>query len=109
MITAELTRKIDLLPQESYDKVEIFVEQLIAANSQANKEKAFKIFMDKMTAAEKSVQEEGCYSEEEELADIEANIKALEEIKAMAVSVSENFDYDKELAEAREEKYGRFA
>ena len=29
MITTELTRKIDLLPQESYNKVESFVEQLI--------------------------------------------------------------------------------
>ena len=65
MITAELTRKIDLLPQESYDKVEDFVEQLIALDTQANKENAFKAFMDKMAAAEKSVQENGYYSEEE--------------------------------------------
>lgn len=65
MITAELTRKIDLLPQESYNKVESFVEQLIAVNRQANKETAFKTFMDKMAVAEKSVQEDGYYSEEE--------------------------------------------
>lgn len=65
MITAELTRKIDLLPQESYNKVESFVEQLIEVNRQSNKETAFKTFMDKMAAAEKSVQENGCYSEEE--------------------------------------------
>lgn len=65
MITAELTRKIDLLPQESYDKVECFVEQLIALNARDEKEKAFKIFMSKMSAAEKSVQEKGFYSEEE--------------------------------------------
>ena len=65
MITADLTRKIDLLPQESYDKVEDFVEQLIAVNRQTNRETAFKTFMDKMDAAEKSVQEEGYYSEEE--------------------------------------------
>ena len=65
MITAELTRKIDLLPQESYIKVENFVEQLIASNIQADKENAFKTFMDKMNAAEKSVQENGYYSEEE--------------------------------------------
>ena len=65
MITAELTRKIGLLPQESYNKVERFVEQLIALNSQANKENAFKTFMDKMASAEKSVQENGFYSEEE--------------------------------------------
>lgn len=65
MITAELTRKIDLLPQESYNKVENFVEQLIAMNRQTNKEAAFKTFMDRMAAAEKSVQENGCYSEEE--------------------------------------------
>ena len=65
MITAELTRKIDLLPQESYNKVESFVEQLTALNNQANKENAFKSFMDKMAVAEKSVQENGYYSEEE--------------------------------------------
>ena len=32
---------------------------------QANKETAFKTFMDKMAAAENSVQENGFYSEEE--------------------------------------------
>ena len=65
MITAELTRKIALLPQESHYKVESFVEQLIALNNQANKENAFRTFMNKMAAAEKSVQENGYYSEEE--------------------------------------------
>ena len=65
MITAELTRKIDLLPQESYNKVESFVEQFIALNNQANKGNAFRTFMDKMAVAEKSVQENGFYSEEE--------------------------------------------
>lgn len=63
MITAELTRKINLLPEESYSKVESFVEQLIDANSL--KDSAFKVFMEKMCAAEKSVQEHGVYSEEE--------------------------------------------
>lgn len=63
MITAELTRKINLLPEESYSKVESFVEQLIDANSL--KDSAFKAFMEKMRAAEKSVQEHGFYSEEE--------------------------------------------
>ena len=56
-------RKINLLPQESYNKVENFVEQLIDANNR--KERAFKTFMKKMDAAEKSVQENGYYSEEE--------------------------------------------
>ncbi len=65
MITADLTRKIDLLPQESYRKVESFVEQLIALDTQIGKEKAFQIFLDKMNAAEKSVKENGYYSEEE--------------------------------------------
>lgn len=65
MITAELTRKIDLLPQESYDKVETFVEQLLARNAQTKKESAFRTFMEKMNAAEKSVQEQGYFSEEE--------------------------------------------
>ena len=63
MITAELTRKINLLPQESYNVVENFVEQLINANNL--KSDAFKVFMDKMSTAEKSVQEHGFYSEEE--------------------------------------------
>ena len=65
MLTAELTRKIDLLPQESYIKVENFVEQLIALNQHSDKEGAFTTFMDKMNMAEKSVQENGYYSEEE--------------------------------------------
>ncbi|MDE7178719.1 MAG: hypothetical protein K2O59_12985 [Lachnospiraceae bacterium] len=65
MLTAELTRKIDLLPRESYIKVENFVEQLIALDQQAEKESAFRTFMDKMNLAEKSVQENGYYSEEE--------------------------------------------
>lgn len=65
MITADLTRKIDLLPIESYNKVEDFVEQLIAINSQSEKEKAFHIFMDKINIAEKSIEENGYYTEEE--------------------------------------------
>lgn len=65
MITAELTRKINLLPQESYDRVESFVEQLLLINAQAKKENAFKTFMEKMNAAEKSVQEQGYFTEEE--------------------------------------------
>ncbi len=59
----ELTQKIDLLPKESYDMVESFVQQLLDVNVQ--KEKAFRIFMDKMNAAERSVQEHGYYLEEE--------------------------------------------
>jgi len=43
--------------------VESFVQQLLDVNVQ--KEKAFRIFMDKMNAAERSVQEHGYYSEEE--------------------------------------------
>lgn len=46
--------------------------------------------------------------QEKEGADIEANLMALDEIKAMAVSVPYDFDYDKELEEALEEKYGHF-
>ena len=65
MLTTELTRKIDLLPRESYIKVENFVEQLIALEQHAEKENAFRTFMDKMNLAEKSVQENGYYSEEE--------------------------------------------
>lgn len=65
MTTAELTRKINLLPQESYKKVENLVEQLLQSNTQMKRENAFRIFMSKMEAAEKSVQTEGYYSEEE--------------------------------------------
>lgn len=65
MITAELTRKINSLPQESYHKVEDFVEQLLVFGEQSKKECAFKIFMDKMNAAEQSIQENGYYTEEE--------------------------------------------
>lgn len=65
MLTAELTRKIDMLPRESYVKVENFVEQLIALNQHSEKEEAFRTFMNKMNLAEKSVQKNGYYSEEE--------------------------------------------
>ncbi|MDE7478374.1 MAG: hypothetical protein K2M91_10565 [Lachnospiraceae bacterium] len=65
MITSELARKIDLLPRDSYNKVEDFVEQLISLNSQSEKERAFRIFMDKMNIAERSVKENGYYSEED--------------------------------------------
>lgn len=63
MITAELTRKINLLPQESYSRVEDFVERLIAANNQ--KDNAFKVFMEKMDEAERTIQKYGYYTEEE--------------------------------------------
>ena len=36
MITAEHTKKINLLPQESYDMVESFVQQLLDTNSKRN-------------------------------------------------------------------------
>lgn len=64
MITAELTRKIDSLPKESYTKVENYVDQLFRTTEQDNKNRAFKVFMDKMEAAEKSVREQGVYTEE---------------------------------------------
>lgn len=70
MITAELTRKIDLLPQESYAKVEKFVEQLLSLNLQNKRESAFGTFMERMNSAEISVLEDGYFSEEEELAKI---------------------------------------
>ena len=44
---------------------ESFAKQYLILNNHGNKESAFSIFMDKMNAAEKSVQEHGCYSEEE--------------------------------------------
>ena len=64
MITAELTRKINLLSQDSYDKVEDFVEQILVMNIQSKRDAAFKDFMNKMNAAEKSVQEHGYFTEE---------------------------------------------
>lgn len=65
MITAELTRKINLLSDESYEKVELFVEQLLSHSTQVKKEKAFKIFMGKMNVAEKAVAESGFFTEED--------------------------------------------
>lgn len=65
MTTMELTKKMNLLPQESCKKVENLVERLSQLNAQSKKEAAFKVFMEKMTAAEKSVEENGYYSEEE--------------------------------------------
>lgn len=65
MLTVDLTRKIDLLSRESYIKVENFVEQLIASEQHSGKESVFRTFMDKMNLAERSVRENGYYSEEE--------------------------------------------
>lgn len=65
MITAELARKIDLLPPESYVKVEKFVEQLLSLTVQNEKESTFKVFMEQMNVAETSVLEHGYFSEEE--------------------------------------------
>ncbi len=56
MTMIELTKKMNLLPQESYKKVENLVERLSQLNAQSKKEAAFKVFMEKMTAAEKSVE-----------------------------------------------------
>jgi hypothetical protein len=53
MHTVELIGEIDLLPQESYSKVENFVKQLIASDQLTEKEGAFRTFMDKMNLAEK--------------------------------------------------------
>lgn len=64
MITVELPKKINLLSQEFYDRVENFDEYLLLINKQT-KEDAFKTFMEKMNAAEKSVQEQGFFAEEE--------------------------------------------
>lgn len=50
-------------PSGKHSMVESFVEQLIDANYSKNS--AFRVFMEKMGAAEKSVQEHGFYSEEE--------------------------------------------
>ena len=47
------------------DKMENFAEQYLILNNRGNKENVFSIFMDKMNVAEESVQEHGCYSEEE--------------------------------------------
>lgn len=44
---------------------ESFAEQYLILNNHGNKESASSIFMDKINAAEKSVQEHGCYSEKE--------------------------------------------
>lgn len=38
--------------------------------------------------------------------DIEENLKALDEIRALAGRIPADFDYNKELEEALEEKYG---
>lgn len=65
MITAELTRKIDLLPQESYVKVENLVEHLLTLTVRNEKESAFKVFMEQMNVTETSVLEYGFFSEEE--------------------------------------------
>ena len=47
------------------DKMENLAEEYLILNNLGNMESAFSIFMDKMNAAEKSVQDHSCYSEEE--------------------------------------------
>ena len=86
MITAELAKKIDLLPQESYSKVEDFVEQLIALNMQEDKETAFRIFTDKMNEAEQCVRENGYYTEEE--VEAEWELEEMADIKRASFSES---------------------
>ena len=44
---------------------ESFAKKYFILNNRGNKESAFSIFMDEMNVAEKSIQEHGCYSEEE--------------------------------------------
>lgn len=67
MMTADLARKINLLSQESYQEEEDFADQLFRLSGRIGKEKeqAFYTFMEKMEAAEKSLREQGEYSEEE--------------------------------------------
>lgn len=57
VISAELIRKINSMPQEN------FAGQLV--NDNKLKSSAFQVFMEKMNAAEKSTQEHVFYSEEE--------------------------------------------
>jgi hypothetical protein len=56
---------INLPPEDVYSKVEYYAEPLLSVSVQEKKKQAFKVFMDKMNATEKSVQELGYYSEEE--------------------------------------------
>ena len=50
---------------------ESWVRQYIALNNLGNKASAFGIFMDKMDTVEKSIQENGYYSEEEVEAELD--------------------------------------
>lgn len=52
MITDDLKRKINLLPRESYAKVERLVERLFLLDVQNKREGAFKTLMEKMNEAE---------------------------------------------------------
>ena len=46
------------------DKMGNLAEEYLILNNRGNKESAFSIFIDKMSVAEKSIQEHGCYSED---------------------------------------------
>lgn len=56
-------RNLFLITECQYDSNR--TEQFIASNQNSDKEGAFRIYMDKMNSAEKSVQENGYYSEED--------------------------------------------
>ena len=60
-----IKRYVQLLVLGGIGSVEAFDEQFLQINAQVQKESAFRIFMEKLNVAEKSVKEQGYFPEEE--------------------------------------------
>ena len=62
MISASLTEKIDLLPQEEYSMVEEYVNRVSEFVVKKQQEKAWKSIKNDLKNAEKSMKEDGTVS-----------------------------------------------
>ncbi len=62
MSTLELTRKIEMLPQEEYAMVETYVNRISEFVAKKQQEKAWLQMKKDIVAAEKSIHEEGTIS-----------------------------------------------
>jgi hypothetical protein len=62
MITADLSQKIDLLPQEEYSLVEEYVERISEYVVKKQQEKAWSSIKEDLNRAEESIKNEGTIS-----------------------------------------------
>ena len=65
MLSAELTKKIDLLPSEEYSLVEEYVNRISEYALKKEKEKAWSSIREDLLKSEESIREEGTISYQE--------------------------------------------